>query len=84
MLMSKELNQMEYLKLAKLVVEKITGKSFVSEEVIISPLQTNYYSFVFSIQINTQNTSLKVFVKIPKEDLRYREKKYFRYQKVID
>lgn len=75
--MNKELNQKEYLQLARLVAEKISGMPFAPKETIISPLQTNYFSFVFSMQINTANESLKVFVKIPKEDLRLREKSIF-------
>ncbi len=75
--MSEELNQKEYLQLAGLIAEKITDKPFDPKEAIISPLQTNYFSFVFSMQINTANESLKVFVKIPKEDLRAREKTIF-------
>lgn len=76
-MLSEELNQKEYLQLARLVAEKISGMPFAPKETIISPLQTNYFSFVFSMQINTANESLKVFVKIPKEDLRVREKSIF-------
>lgn len=75
--MSEELNQKQYLKLARLVVEKITRKPFEPRESIISPLQINYFSFVFSIQINISDEKVKVFVKIPKEDLRLRRKSIF-------
>ena len=73
-LISKELNEHVCLELSKLVAEKITRKLFDPKSVIISPLQTNYFSFVFSMDIKTENESLKIFVKIPKEDLRAKGK----------
>jgi len=60
--------------LARLVVEDITGRPFDMSNAAIGPLVTNYFSFIFSIEANTRGNTQKVFVKIPKEDLRQRSK----------
>ena len=52
------------------VVEAVTGQRFGTTKVNVTPLITNYFSFVFSIQIHGPNSVEKVFVKIPKKDLR--------------
>ena len=61
-------------RLARLVVEDITGLPFDMSNAAIGPLVTNYFSFIFSIEANTRGNTQKVFVKIPKEDLRQRSK----------
>ncbi len=54
----------------RLVVEEMTGLPFEGVNAAMGPLATNYFSFVFSIQVHTFKGSQHVFVKIPKEDLR--------------
>jgi len=56
--------------LAHLVVEKITGLPFHKANVTVGPLETNYFSFIFFIEAHTSRGLQKVYVKIPKEDLR--------------
>ncbi|OGX45633.1 MAG: hypothetical protein A3G38_04075 [Omnitrophica WOR_2 bacterium RIFCSPLOWO2_12_FULL_51_8] len=63
-------NQEVMQKLSRLVVEKITGRQINDSKVIISPLMINYFSFVFSIEVSNSQNTQKVFVKIPKEDIR--------------
>jgi len=41
-------------------------------KITISSLASNYFYFVFSIDLSNDLNAQKVFVKIPKEDLRYR------------
>jgi hypothetical protein len=60
--------------LSRLVVEEITGLPFDKVHTTIGKLAINYFSFVFSIKAQTPNGSQRVFVKIPKEDLRQRSK----------
>jgi hypothetical protein len=69
-----EINQADYLKLAHLVIEKLTNEPFERSKAFISPLSTNYYSFVFFIELSNKNSTQKVFVKIPKVDLRKKDK----------
>jgi hypothetical protein len=69
-----EINHLEYLKLANLVTEKLSEGLIELSEVYVGPLNTNYFSFVFFIDFTINNEKKKVFVKIPKEDLRVREK----------
>lgn len=56
--------------LARLVVEEITGQPFDKVNATFGPLMTNYFSFVFTVQVMNGQKPYKVFVKIPKEDLR--------------
>jgi len=60
--------------LARLVVEEITGRPFKKVNATVGPLMTNYFSFIFFIEAHTSRGTQKVFVKIPKEDLRQRSK----------
>jgi hypothetical protein len=55
--------------LAHLVVEKITGLLFHKANATVGPLVTNYFSFIFFIEIHTGLGLKRVFVKIPKENL---------------
>lgn len=59
---------------ARLVVEKITGRPFEKSNAWIGPLATNYFSFVFSIKVSTSSGLQSFFVKIPKADLRKNSK----------
>lgn len=63
--------------LVHLIVKEITGRPFCNENVTIGPLMTNYFSFAFFIEIYADGNKQKVFVKIPKEDLRQRTKSIF-------
>jgi len=65
-----EPNQVAQLSLARRVVEEITSQPFDMANAEIGPLATNYFSFVFSIGISNNKRVQKVFVKIPKKDLR--------------
>jgi|GEM_PF-883763 len=60
--------------LTKLLVGEITGKDFKSVKVTVGVLQINYFSFVFSIEILFGKSYRKLYVKIPKEDLRHTSK----------
>jgi hypothetical protein len=73
--MSEQLNDYEYTHLSSLVIAKIWGQDLLPREIVISPLQTNYFSFVFSIELSKKGFTKKVFVKVPKEDMRGRDKK---------
>ena len=70
-------NETAQLSLARLVVEEITGQSFSGVKTTVGPLMTNYFSFVFSIETQTDREPKQIFVKIPKEDLRQRAKSIF-------
>lgn len=63
-------NKTVQLSLARLVVEEITGHPFDKANAVVGPLVTNYFSFIFSIETHTSLNKQKLFVKIPKEDLR--------------
>ena len=63
-------NQVAQLDLASRVVEEITCQPFDVANAQIGPLAINYFSFVFSIGVLNSKSVQKVFVKIPKEDLR--------------
>lgn len=63
-------NEIVQQTLARLVVEEITDLPFEKANANIGPLVTNYFSFIFSIEAHTSRGTQKVFVKIPKEDLR--------------
>ena len=67
-------NETVQQRLARLVVEDITGQPFDKSNAVVGPLVTNYFSFIFSIEEHTSLNTQKVFVKIPKEDLRQRSK----------
>ena len=67
-------NETVQQRLARLVVEDITGQPFDKSKAVVGPLVTNYFSFIFSIEEHTSLNTQKVFVKIPKEDLRQRSK----------
>ena len=73
-MMEKNGNETVQQRLARLVVEDITGQSFDMSNAVVGPLETNYFSFIFSIETHTSLNAQKVFVKIPKEDLRQRSK----------
>ena len=63
-------NEAVLLRLARQLVEEISGRPFDPEHARIGPLATNYFSFVFPIELSNERGPRKVFVKIPKEDLR--------------
>ena len=71
-MMEEDDNETIRQRLARLVVEDITGQPFDESHVEVGPLVTNYFSFIFSIEAHTRGNTQKVFVKIPKEDLRQR------------
>lgn len=56
--------------IVRAVVERVARQQFDGTKVNVTPLVTNYFSFVFSLQIPGPNSLGKVFVKIPKKDLR--------------
>lgn len=68
-----ESNEAIQKDLARLVVKEIAG-DFDLANVKIGRLATNYFSFVFSIEVSNSQGVQKVFVKIPKEDLRRNSK----------
>lgn len=57
--------------LARIVVESVLKMPFELANVHIGPLVTNYYSFVFSLEVSGPLKMQKVFIKIPKQDLRH-------------
>lgn len=63
-------NQAAQSRLARRVVEELTGQPFDMSDVAIGPLAVNYFSFVFPIEVTTGQRLQKVFVKVPKENLR--------------
>ena len=63
-------NEAAQLSLARKVIETIIGKPFDRANTKIGSLATNYFSFVFFIEVSNSQSTQKVFVKIPKEDLR--------------
>ena len=69
-MMENECNKTVQQKLTRLIVEEIFHQSFSSVKVAVGPLMTNYFSFIFFIEVHTSRGTQKVFVKIPKEDLR--------------
>lgn len=73
--MGEQLNDYEYTHLSNLVIAKLGAQDLHPGEIVVSPLQTNYFSFVFSIKFSKQGFTKKVFVKVPKEDMRGRDKK---------
>jgi hypothetical protein len=60
--------------LARLVIEGITGQPSDTANATVGPLVTNHFSFMFFVEAHTTEDTQKVFVKIPKEDLRKRPK----------
>ncbi|MFH2011548.1 MAG: hypothetical protein ABIJ37_02400 [Pseudomonadota bacterium] len=73
-MMEKKDNETVQQSLTRLIVEEITGQPFNEVKVTVGPLVTNYFSFVFFIETYTGRNKQRVFVKIPKEDLRQRSK----------
>lgn len=67
-------NKTAQLNLARLVVNEITGHALDKANTVIGPLVTNYFSFIFSIETHKHLKKQKLFVKIPKSDLRKRTK----------
>ena len=63
-------NKVVQQTIARLVVEEITDQSFGKADVMVGPLMINYFSFIFLIHVMNGQKPYKVFVKIPKEDLR--------------
>ena len=62
-------NEEIYVKIGHKVVRDLFG--LISEkQVTIGALSSNYYSFTFSMDINTPKGCNHVFVKIPKVDMR--------------
>ena len=69
-----KLKQTVQAQLVEIIVKEIAGKSLQSSEITIGALSVNYFSFVFSLEITVNGIMQKLFVKIPKEDLRFRGK----------
>ncbi len=62
-------NEETYLKIGGVVARDLF-KATCEKQFSIGPLSTNYYSFTFSMRINTGNEYIDIFVKIPKCDMR--------------
>jgi hypothetical protein len=65
-------NSATHWTLARRVAEQILGVSADEIPVIAGPLEVNYFSFTFFLDAGTAENRRRLFVKIPKNDLRGR------------
>lgn len=72
-----ENNDTAQRNLARAVVETVLNIPYDQAIVSVGPLVTNYFSFVFPLNVSDRGRTQKVFVKIPKEDLRSGAKSIF-------